>query len=56
MFDTLSFIKKVQTFPEIYDTTNASFKQIDNKNGAWEKLAEEFKVDGKLSRELKLIA
>lgn len=48
MFDTKLFIKKIQLYPEIYDTTNAGFKQIDGKNGAWEKLAEEFKVDCKL--------
>lgn len=48
MFDTKLFVKKIQDYPEIFDTTNAGFKQIDDKNGAWEKLAEEFKVDCKL--------
>lgn len=49
MFDTKSFIKSIQTYPEIFDTTNSGFKQIEDKNGAWEKLAEEFKVDGELA-------
>lgn len=56
MFDTKLFIKKIQTYPEIFDTQNAGFKQIDDKNGAWEKLAEEFKVDCKFTRDLQIIA
>jgi hypothetical protein len=56
MFDTKLFIKKIQNYPEIFDTTNAGFKQIDGKNGAWDKLADEFKVDCKFRRIFKKIA
>ena len=56
MFDTKLFIKKIQNFPEIFDTTNAGFKQIDGKNGAWDKLADEFKVECKLIAAFQLIA
>lgn len=47
MFDTKLFIKRIQAYPEIYDTNNAGFKQADDKNGAWGKIAAEFKVDCK---------
>jgi Alcohol dehydrogenase transcription factor Myb/SANT-like len=56
MFDTKQFVKKIQNYPEIFDTTNAGFKQIDDKNGAWEKLAEEFKVDGEFACDFQIIA
>lgn len=46
-FDTRNFIKRVQAYPEIFDTNNPGFKQADDKNGAWDKLAEEFNVNGK---------
>lgn len=46
VFDTRLFIKRIQAFPEIFDTNNAGFKQVDDKNGAWDKIAAEFKVDG----------
>lgn len=48
VFDTRLFIKRIQDYPEIYDTNNAGFKQVDDKNGAWEKIATEFKVDCEL--------
>lgn len=51
VFDTRLFIKRIQDYPEIFDTNNAGFKQVDDKNGAWEKIATEFEVDCKL-REL----
>lgn len=47
VFDTRKFIKRITAFPEIFDTNNPGFKQVDDKNGAWEKIAEEFKVDGR---------
>lgn len=46
VFDTRQFIKRVQNYPEIYDTNHPGFKQADDKNGAWDKLAKEFSVDG----------
>lgn len=46
VFDTRQFIKRVQQYPEIYDTNHPGFKQADDKNGAWDKLAKEFSVDG----------
>lgn len=46
VFDTRQFIKRVQNYPEIYDTNHPGFKQADDKNGAWDKLAKEFNVDG----------
>lgn len=46
VFDTRQFIKRVQQYPEIYDTNHPGFKQADDKNGAWDKLAKEFNVDG----------
>lgn len=46
VFDTHLFIKRIQAYPEIFDTNNPRFKQVDDKNGAWDKLAVEFKVDG----------
>lgn len=49
--DTKLFIKRIQNYPEIFDTGNPGFKQIDDKNGAWEKIAAEFKVDCKLRQE-----
>jgi hypothetical protein len=45
MFDTKLFIKKIQLYPEIFDPANAGFKQIHGKSDAWDKLAEDFKVD-----------
>lgn len=45
VFDTRLFIKRIQSYPEIFDTNNPGFKQVDDKNGAWEKIATEFKVD-----------
>jgi Alcohol dehydrogenase transcription factor Myb/SANT-like len=48
VFDTLLFIKRIQAYPEIFDTATPGFKQVDDKNGAWEKIAAEFKVDGRL--------
>lgn len=54
VFDTRLFIKRIQCdYPEIFDTNNAGFKQSDDKNGAWEKIAAEFKVDCKLKLKLK---
>lgn len=50
VLDTKLFIKRVQHYPEIYDTSNPGFKHLDDKNGAWEKIAAEFKVDGELRR------
>lgn len=46
VFDTRKFIVVIQSYPEIFDTNNPGFKQVDDKNGAWEKIAAEFKVDG----------
>lgn len=54
VFDTKLFIKRIQAYPEIFDTNNAGFKQVDDKNGAWEKIAVEFKVDCKIYAILKL--
>lgn len=50
VFDTRKFILAIQAYPEIFDTNNPGFKQVDDKNGAWEKIANEFKVDGKKSK------
>lgn len=46
VLDTRQFIKRIQAYPEIFDTNHAGFKQVDDKNGAWEKIAAEFKTDG----------
>lgn len=46
VFDTKKFILVIQDYPEIFDTNNPGFKQVDDKNGAWEKIATTFKVDG----------
>lgn len=45
--DSTQFIKKIQQYPEIFDTSHPGFKQADDKNGAWDKIAAEFKVDRK---------
>lgn len=45
VLDTKLFIKRIQQYPEIFDTAHPGFKQVDDKNGAWEKIAVEFKVD-----------
>lgn len=45
VFDTRLFIRRIRDYAEIYDTNNPGFKQVDDKNGAWEKIAAEFKVD-----------
>jgi hypothetical protein len=50
MFDTKLFIRKIQSHPEIFDPSNAGFKTLDGKMDAWDKLAEDFKVDGELRR------
>jgi hypothetical protein len=49
-FDTRHFIKRVQAYKEIYDCNHPGFKQADDKNGAWDKLAEEFCVNGKKAK------
>jgi Alcohol dehydrogenase transcription factor Myb/SANT-like len=44
--DFILFIETVKKYPEIYDPSHPSFKQQDDKNGAWNKIAEEFNIDG----------
>lgn len=46
--DSNIFIETVRKYPEIYDPSHPSFKQQDDKNGAWNKIAQEFNIDGKL--------
>lgn len=45
--DNDSFIEEIKRYPEIFDTSHPGFKQQDDKNGAWEKIAREFNTDGK---------
>lgn len=45
--DTVNFIESVKKYPEIFNTTHPGFKQQDDKNGAWHKIAEEFNTDRK---------
>jgi hypothetical protein len=44
--ETNAFIECVKKYPEIFDTSHPSFKLQDDKNGAWEKIAQEFRTDG----------
>jgi len=48
VFQTVRFIATIQQHPEIFDTSHPGFKQTDDKNGAWDKIAAEFKTDGEL--------
>ncbi|CRK97578.1 CLUMA_CG010964, isoform A [Clunio marinus] len=50
VFDTKYFIQKILQYPEIYDPNNAGFKHVDDKNGAWEKIAKELNVDSTFCR------
>lgn len=45
VFDTIKFISVIKEHPEIYDTSHQGFKSVDDKNEAFEKIAETFKVD-----------
>jgi len=47
--DTVNFIESVKKYPEIFNTTHPGFKQQDDKNGAWHKIADEFNTDRKLT-------
>lgn len=47
--DNDAFIAEIKRYPEIYDTSHPSFKQQDDKSGAWEKIARTFGSDGKIS-------
>lgn len=44
--DNDTFIDEIKRYPEIFDTSHPGFKQQDDKNGAWEKIAQEFGTDG----------
>jgi hypothetical protein len=48
--DTVNFIESVKKYPEIFNTTHPGFKQQDDKNGAWHKIADEFNTDPNLCK------